>query len=358
MYHPRAHGHDLARHRGLRVRAFLFRSAGRADRISPGSRRGDGPGPRLPVPLDTARLPARSPQLDALVPRASVSRPRDRPPREGVLADGAPCDPLALRRDRRRDAHPLRLDHELRHDVLDARHADALLARLGVHPRSLVHRDRAREPDPVAGLSGPAAPHRVRRRGPALRVHRLLRLRARPGARDLEADGRAAPPAPRSPCCRSSSRPSGGSASRSAATRSTWPSSTSAPSPAARRTRSPRRSGGRSCRACGTSIRHPSARRSSASRGRPPRRPSQRPAPFPRSASTWHSPAFRSRRSTRRPTAARRSSSRTCASSHGSPGRGSAAARMGIRRQPFVYRVLFDAALRPVERGFVRGGRR
>jgi inner membrane protein len=30
----------------------------------------------------------------------------------------------------------------------------------------------------------------------------------------------------------------------------------------------------------------------------------------------------------------------------------------GIRRQPFVYRVLFDAALRPVERGFVRGGRR
>ncbi len=30
----------------------------------------------------------------------------------------------------------------------------------------------------------------------------------------------------------------------------------------------------------------------------------------------------------------------------------------GIRRQPFVYRVRFDAALRPVERGFVRGGRR
>jgi inner membrane protein len=30
----------------------------------------------------------------------------------------------------------------------------------------------------------------------------------------------------------------------------------------------------------------------------------------------------------------------------------------GIRRQPFVYRVLFDAALRPVERGFVRSGRR
>jgi inner membrane protein len=30
----------------------------------------------------------------------------------------------------------------------------------------------------------------------------------------------------------------------------------------------------------------------------------------------------------------------------------------GIRRQPFVYRVRFDAALRAVERGFVRGGRR
>ncbi len=30
----------------------------------------------------------------------------------------------------------------------------------------------------------------------------------------------------------------------------------------------------------------------------------------------------------------------------------------GIRRQPFVYRVRFDAALRPVERGFVRSGRR
>ena len=30
----------------------------------------------------------------------------------------------------------------------------------------------------------------------------------------------------------------------------------------------------------------------------------------------------------------------------------------GIRRQPFVYRVRFDPALRPVERGFVRGGRR
>jgi inner membrane protein len=29
----------------------------------------------------------------------------------------------------------------------------------------------------------------------------------------------------------------------------------------------------------------------------------------------------------------------------------------GIRRQPFVYRVRFDAALRAVERGFVRGGR-
>ncbi len=30
----------------------------------------------------------------------------------------------------------------------------------------------------------------------------------------------------------------------------------------------------------------------------------------------------------------------------------------GIRRQPFVYRVRFDAGLRPVERGFVHGGRR
>jgi len=30
----------------------------------------------------------------------------------------------------------------------------------------------------------------------------------------------------------------------------------------------------------------------------------------------------------------------------------------GLRRQPFVYRVRFDAALRAVERGFVRGGRR
>ena len=30
----------------------------------------------------------------------------------------------------------------------------------------------------------------------------------------------------------------------------------------------------------------------------------------------------------------------------------------GIRRQPFVYRVRFDAALRAVERGFVRSGRR
>ena len=30
----------------------------------------------------------------------------------------------------------------------------------------------------------------------------------------------------------------------------------------------------------------------------------------------------------------------------------------GIRKQPFVYRVRFDAALRAVERGFVRGGRR
>jgi hypothetical protein len=30
----------------------------------------------------------------------------------------------------------------------------------------------------------------------------------------------------------------------------------------------------------------------------------------------------------------------------------------GIRRQPFVYRVRFDPALRAVERGFVRGGRR
>jgi inner membrane protein len=30
----------------------------------------------------------------------------------------------------------------------------------------------------------------------------------------------------------------------------------------------------------------------------------------------------------------------------------------GLRRQPFVYRVRFDASLRAVERGFVRGGRR
>ncbi len=30
----------------------------------------------------------------------------------------------------------------------------------------------------------------------------------------------------------------------------------------------------------------------------------------------------------------------------------------GIRRQPFVYRVRFDGALRAIERGFVRGGRR
>jgi len=30
----------------------------------------------------------------------------------------------------------------------------------------------------------------------------------------------------------------------------------------------------------------------------------------------------------------------------------------GIRRQPFVYRVRLDTALRAVERGFVRGGRR
>ena len=32
--------------------------------------------------------------------------------------------------------------------------------------------------------------------------------------------------------------------------------------------------------------------------------------------------------------------------------------REGIRRQPFVYRVRFDAALRPIERGFVRTGRK
>jgi len=30
----------------------------------------------------------------------------------------------------------------------------------------------------------------------------------------------------------------------------------------------------------------------------------------------------------------------------------------GIRRQPFVYRVRFDSALKPIERGFVSGGRR
>jgi inner membrane protein len=31
--------------------------------------------------------------------------------------------------------------------------------------------------------------------------------------------------------------------------------------------------------------------------------------------------------------------------------------RQGVRHQPFVYRVRFDAALRPLDRGFVRGGR-
>ena len=76
------------------------------------------------------------------------------------------------------------------------------------------------------------------------------------------------------------------------------------------------------------------ARRSSASSGRPPRRSSTRRAPFPRSASTWPSRAFRSRRSTRRPTGARRSSCRTCASCRGSPGPGSATARKGSAASP------------------------
>ncbi len=107
-------------------------------------------------------------------------------------------DAVALRRDRDRVPHPLRLGDVLRDDVLDARDAASLRPRLAFHPRPALHRDRARQRSILTlVLPGPRASNRDRRLGRARGLRRSLRRPPCPRPRDLEAARRGPPPGAR-----------------------------------------------------------------------------------------------------------------------------------------------------------------
>ena len=205
----------------------------------------------------------------------------------------------------------------------------------------------------------PAAPDRGRRRRPCS-------ARTSPSARSMHARALAiwkrmdAPPAGATvavlPQFLSPFRWLG--LSESGRTKSTWRSSTSGRSRAVWPTRSRRRSGRRSSRACGTPIRRPAredpelraAPRLAGSRGgaRPPgdrRLPGLRALPARDGA-------------TRLPDGGAEVVVQDLRFLPWFTGPWERGGEDGLRRQPFVYRVRFDAALRAIERGFVRSGRR
>ncbi len=310
---------------------------------------------RLPVHAGPPELPAQPPGLDPFLCRACRSS-RWALALIGTarLPAGAAAGALALLRRRDRVAHSLRLDHVLRHDVLHPVLPGALLPRLGLHPGPfftgiaacsllaalfLARRGHATIAAAGARSSAPTSSSARRCTRRALAVWKRID-RAAPGARWRS--------------CRSFSRRFAGWACPTVPVRCTPRSSTSALRARRRRTPQPPARSRRSSGACSDFYPPPDARVGSPVRAaRRGRRLLAAARALPDVRSISPSRAFRSRRSTRSPTAAPPSRGRTCASFRGSPGpwRSDAAERPSAR--PFVYRVRLDAAGRPLDRAFV-----
>ena len=359
MYHPASHGHDHSRDRRRGPGPVARGSPRRATALLVGAVGGDASGPRLSLHRVAAGLPGKHRGWTHSFSCCRFWRSRSRSSARLFASGLAAGHALALLRGRDRLAHRLRLDHVASGRCSSRPFPRALLPGLGLHPRSLLHRDLLVTLVLCLIRRDRGARARPRSRsGPRLLSPTSGSARpACPRPRGLEGASTAPPPGPRGraaavsvavPLARPDRARRGGRTSRS---------STSGRSRAASTTPRAPEKWSEIVASLSDFYPPPGARAGPALRSGPGLADSRRGARAARDcASTWRS---------------RGSPSRRCTAEDGGAevvvqdlrflpwfaGPWERGGKGGIRRQPFVYRVRFDAARRAVERGFVRGGR-